>query len=46
MALIPLVLVVVIAGLLLAIFLPRNSEEPSERTPVLITTQTIPPAEP
>jgi hypothetical protein len=46
MAMIPLVLVAALVGFLLAIFLPRDSDEPAGRTPILITTQTIPPSEP
>jgi hypothetical protein len=46
LALISLVLAAAVIGFLLAVLLPRDSNEPAEPTPILITTQTIPPSEP
>jgi hypothetical protein len=41
-----LVLLAFVIGLLLAYLIPRRTAEPAEPTPILITTQTIPAAEP
>jgi hypothetical protein len=43
---IALVVAAAVIGFLLAIFLPRDLDEPVRPTPVLVTTQTIPPSEP
>ena len=44
---IPLVLLAAVVGYLLAVMLiPRGTDKPAGTTPILIVTQTIPPAEP